>query len=207
MINLMSIKYLRISQLEVDHHPNRPGQMDVLYCIFTLLDRTPYVDPTSEIEVMDAYLKLESGINSGAFRFATDDNLEIEAVPGSLENVKYFYAFNPNASVNQIDYFANTTIHVNRTFEHVIDEFHEKIQYSDGAQAGAVIGGMIAGILFGTLIVFAVIYMIRRQVSNTATGGLGFHNISFRPGNKRARDNDATITMQHLGHSTQESSS
>ncbi|CAF4782864.1 unnamed protein product, partial [Rotaria magnacalcarata] len=63
MMSIMSLKYLRISQLEIDHHPNQPGHNDTLYCIFTLLDRTPFVDPNSEIELLDAKNKLEFGIN------------------------------------------------------------------------------------------------------------------------------------------------
>jgi hypothetical protein len=206
MIDIMSIKYLRISQLEVDHHSKQSGHDDTLYCIFTLLDRTPFVDPNSEVEILDAYTKLETGINSGDFRFVTDDGLAIEAISGSLENVQYFYAFNPNASVNQIDYFVNTTVNVNRTIIETIDEIHEKIQYSDGAQAGAVIGGMIAGILFGILIAVGVIYTIKRKANTSSTGGMVFENIFYRSGNKRKQNHEESVTMQQLAQQAGESS-
>ena len=49
MMNIMSIEYLRISQLQLDHHSNEIGHNDTIYCIFTLLDRTPFIDPNSEI--------------------------------------------------------------------------------------------------------------------------------------------------------------
>ena len=198
MLTIMSIKYLRISQLEIDHHSNQPGHNDTLYCIFTLLDRTPFVDPNSEIEVLDAKQNLEQGINSGIFRFTTDDGLSIEAVSNSLEEVKYFYVFNPNASINQINYFANTTVHVNRTIVEIID----KIQYSDGAQAGAVVGGMIVGILAGISVVFIVIYMIKRKANMSPTGGLNFRNISFRARNNQTQEEQETIAMEHPIHNT-----
>jgi len=188
----MSIKYLRISQLEIDH---QPSHNDTLYCIFTLLDRTPFVDPNSEIEVLDAKQNLENGINAGEFLFTTDDGLSIEAVSGSLEEVEYFYLFNPNASINQINYFANITVHVNRTIVETIEKIHEKIQYSDGAQAGAVVGGMVVGILAGISIVFIVIYMIKRKANMSPTGGLNFRNISFRVRNNQMQHELTTVNM------------
>ncbi|CAF0882628.1 unnamed protein product [Rotaria sordida] len=197
MMNITSIKYLRISQLELDHHPNEPGHNDTLYCIFTLLDQTPFVDPNSEIQLLDAKSKLENSINNGEFYFNTDDSLSIEAVRDSLEDVQYFYVFNPNININQIDYFFNTTIHVNRTIVETIEEIHEKIQYSDGAQAGAVVGGMFVGILIGTITVFVVIRMIKRQTNRSPSGGLTFRNISFRVGNKRKQEEPGIIHMEH----------
>jgi hypothetical protein len=188
----MSIKYLRISQLEIDH---QLGHNDTLYCIFTLLDRTPFVDPNSEIEVLDAKQNLENGINAGEFLFTTDDGLSIEAVFGSLEEVEYFYVFNPNASINQINYFANTTVHVNRTIVETIEKIHEKIQYSDGVQAGAVVGGMVVGILAGISIVFIVIYMMKRKANMSPTGGLNFRNISFRVRNNQMQHELTTVNM------------
>ncbi len=197
MISIMSIKYLRISQLEIDHHPNQLGHNDTLYCIFTLLDRTPFVDPNSEIEALDAKQNLENGINTGEFLFTTDDGLSIGAVSGSLEEVEYFYVFNPNASINQMNYFANTTVHVNRTIIETIEKIHEKIQYSDGAQAGAVVGGMVVGILAGISIVFIVIYMIKRKANMSPTGGLHFRNISFRVRNNQMQE----LTTVNMGTS------
>ncbi|CAF1632078.1 unnamed protein product [Rotaria magnacalcarata] len=194
MMSIMSLKYLRISQLEIDHHPNQPGHNDTLYCIFTLLDRTPFVDPNSEIELLDAKNKLEFGINNGQMHFHTDDGLTIEAISGSLENIQYFYAFNPNISINQIDYFSNTTVHVNRTIVETIEEVYEKVKYSDGAQTGAVIGGMLVGLVLGAIAVLFVIRMIKRKAEGSPSGGLTFRNISFRVGNKRTQE---TIAMQN----------
>ena len=155
-----------------------PGHFDTIYCVFTLLDRTPYVDPNSEVELLDAYNSLEKGINSGDFKFTTDDDLSIEAVSGSLENIKYFYAFNPNASVNQIDFFANTTVHVNRTFVETVEEIHEKIQYSDGAKAGAVVWrDGCQGFYSGSLIAFGITYMMKKKMNACPTGGLSFFEI------------------------------
>jgi hypothetical protein len=83
-----------------------------------------------------------------------------------------------------------------------VDEIHEKIQYSDGAKAGAVVGGMVAGILFGSLIAFGITYMMKRKMNASPTGGLVFRNISFRPGNKRREDNEGIVTMDHPNDST-----
>jgi len=196
----MSIKYLRISQLQLDHHPNELGHNDTIYCIFTLLDRTPFIDPDSEIGLLDAYKKLENNINKGGFQLDTDDGLSIETIPNSLENVQYFYVFNPNISINQIDYFTNTTVHINRTIVEKIEEIHEKIRYSDKAQAVAVVSGLLVGISAGTLIVSLVIYMIKRKANMTSTGGLTFANISFRIRNNQKQEEQATITMEHPIH-------
>jgi hypothetical protein len=197
MISTMKIKQLRISQLELDHHPKQLGHNDVLYCIFTLLDRTPYVNPNSEIELLDAQTELENDINNGTFQFQIEDGLTIKAVPGSLETLEYFYVFNPNASVNQIDYFANTTIHINRTHTVIINEVHEKVRYSDGSQAGAVVGGMIGGIILGTIIVVLVFQGMKRKANMSPTGGLNFGNISFRVNRNRKQEEQPTVTMEH----------
>jgi len=199
----MSIKYLRISQLELDDHGNEFGHNNTLYCIFTLLDRTPFSDLNSEIGLIDAHQKLENSINKGQFQFYMDHGLSIEALPDSLENVQYFYVFNPNVTINQIDYFTNTTVHINRTIVEKIEEIYEKIQYSNEAQIGAVISGMIIGILSGTLIVFVVIYMIKRKANIASTVGFSFQNINFRIRNNQQQEEKATVTMEHSIHSTE----
>lgn len=201
MTKLMPIKYLRISQLEIDHNPKQLGHNDTIYCVFTLLDRTPFVNPASEIELVDAKNHLQNGINSGQFKFSTDDGFSIEAIPGSLEDFEYFYAFNPNASVNQIDYFFNTTVHVNRTIIEVIEQVHEKTEYADGAQAGAVIGGTFIGALCGLLTVVAVMLMMKRKAETTRTGGIHFRNISFRFGKKQKQD---IVTIENTMENIQE---
>ena len=88
MISLMSIDYLRLSQLELDHHSN-----ETLYCIFTLLDRTPFVKTNSDIGLSDAQEQLSNGINTHALQFHTDDGLFFEAVPDSLENIQYLWRY------------------------------------------------------------------------------------------------------------------
>jgi hypothetical protein len=200
----MSIKYLRISQLQLDHHPNQSGHNDTLYCIFTLLDRTPFIDSNSEIGLIDAHKKLENNINKGEFQLDIENSLSIKAIPYSLENVQYFYVFNPNISINQIDYFTNTTVNINRTIVEKIEEIHEKIQYSDEAQVVAVISGLLVGILVGIFIVFLGIYMIKRKVNRSSTGGLTFRNISFHIRNNPKQEEQATITMEHPIHGNKE---
>lgn len=196
MSNLMSIEKLRISQLELDHHSNETGHNDTLYCIFTLLDRTPLADINSEIGLIDAQEKLKNGINTGIFQFHTDDGLFIEAVSGSLENIQYFYVFNPN--MNQMDYFANTTVQINRTIVEKIEVIHERIRYSNKAQAVAIFGGMFMGILSGSLVVFVVIYMIKRKANMAAISTLAFRNISFRiRNNNQKQEEPATIAIEH----------
>lgn len=195
--NVTNVKPSRISQLELDHHSKQAGHNDTLYCIFTLLDRTPFVDPSSEIELLDAQTKLEQAINTRAFQLTTEEGLSIEAIPNSLEDVQYFYVFNPNASVNPVDYFGNTTVHVNRTLTEYIDEVQEKIQYSDGAQAGAVLGGVGVGILAGVSLVLLVGFLIRRKANSSVTGGLTFRNISFRVRNNQAQEDQGIVTMEH----------
>jgi hypothetical protein len=199
----MSIKDLRISQLELDHQPNN----DTFYCIFTLLDRTPFINLNSEIGLIDAYKKLENSINTGEFQFDIDNGLLIEAIPGSLENIQYFYVFNPNVSINQIDYFVNTTVYINRTIVEKIEEIYEKIRYSYKAQVGAIAGGMIVGILAGSFIVFLVIYMIKRKGNMPPTIDLSFRNVSFRIKNNRKQEEQATVTMEHPIHGSEEKSS
>lgn len=206
-MDIMSIKYLRISQLELDHHPKELGHNDTLYCIFTLLDRTPFIDPNAEVELLDAKNQLENSINQGEFRFETDDDLSIEAVPGSLEEVQYFYAFNPDVNVNQIDYFFNTTVHFNRTIEETIEEISEQIQYSDGAQAGAIIGGMIVGIICGTVTILIIVFVMKRKLNRSRSGTLTFRNISFRIGFNRKQDDADAVDMEHPIDSTRESTS
>ncbi|CAF0759747.1 unnamed protein product [Adineta ricciae] len=195
--SITAVKLSRISGLELDHHSKQAGHNDTLYCIFTLLDRTPFVDPSSEIELLDAQTKLEQAINAGTFQLTTEEGLSIEAIPNSLEDVQYFYVFNPNASVNPVDYFHNTTVHVNRTITEYVDEVQEKIQYSDGAQASAVLGGMGVGILAGVSIVLLVGFLIRRKANSSATGGLTFRNISFRVRNHHAQEDQEIVTMEH----------
>ena len=198
LINIMSIKYLRIAQLELDHHAKQQGQgNDTLYCTFTLLDRTPFIDPNLETELLDARQKLERDIDAGYFRFQTDDGLLVEAVPKSLEDAQYFHAFNPNSSVTTIDIVQNITVYRNRTIVVTVDEIYERIQYSDGAQAGGVVGGMLAGVAFGTLCVLLVTRMIQRKTIATPTGVLTLKNISFRMGHRRKEDEVATISMEH----------
>lgn len=194
----MSIKYLRIAQLELDHHAKQQGQgNDTLYCTFTLLDRTPFVDANLETDLLDARQKLERDIDAGSFRFQTDDGLVVEAVPRSLEEAQYFHQFNPNSSVTTIDIVQNITVNRNRTFVVTIDEIYEKIQYSDGAQAGGVIGGTIVGLIVGTICVLLVTRLIQRKTSATPTGVLTLRNISFRPSKHRKEDELATISMEH----------
>ncbi len=204
MIIMMFIKDLRISQIELDHHQNESGHNDTLYCIFTLLDRTPSTDFNSEIGLIDAYHKLENGIDTGEFQFQTDDGLIIEAVPKSLEKIQYFYVFNPDIHINQIDYFANTTVHINRTLVEKIEEIYEKIRYSNEAQIVAVLGGMMVGILAGSGIVLIVIYMMKRKVYMSSAGSLTFRNVSFRMTNNRKQEEQATATMEHTEHDNKE---
>lgn len=197
MINVMSIKDLRISQLELDHQRNELGHNDTFYCIFTLLDRTPFINSNLEISLIDAYKNLENSINQGEFQLDTDNDIIMEAIPGSLETIQYFYVFNPNVSINQIDYFGNTTVYINRTIVERIEEIREKIQYSDQAQISAIIGGIIAGIVGGSFIVFIVSYMVKRKANMSPIGGLTFRNISFRMRNNRKQEEQPTVTMEH----------
>ena len=195
----MSVREFRISQLELDHQSAPLAVNDTLYCIFTLLDGTPSDDPSSELDLSAAQQKLETAINAGEFHFQTDEGLALQAVPKSLENVQSFYALSANLTGNQSDYFSNSTNSVNRTIVETI-EVYEKIQYSDGAQAGAVLGGTIVGILAGTIIVLVGIQMMRRKANTSPTGGLTFRNISFRIGPKRRQEDRETINMEHPVH-------
>ena len=192
----MAVKDSRISQLELDHQPGPMNFSDTLYCIFTLLDRTPFVNPNSELDLAGAQQKLTAAIDAGDFQFETDEGLALQAVPRSLENVPFFYPLHGNLSGNPGDYFSNSTNSINRTTVEII-EIREKIQYSDGAQAGAVIGGMVIGILAGTMIVLAGIQMMKRKANTSPTGGLTFRNISFRIGSNRRREDRETIGMEN----------
>lgn len=194
----MSIESFRISQLELDHYSNEIGHNHTFYCIFTLLDRTPFVDINSEIGLIDAQEKLKNGINTGAFQIHTDNDLLIEAVPGSLENIQYYYVFNPN--MNKIDYLTNTTIQINRTIIEKFEVIHERIRYSNKAKAFAIFSGMFVGILSGCLIVFIVIYTMKKKANMIAIGTFAFRNISFRirnNNNNQKQDEPATIVIEH----------
>ena len=63
IIIIISIKSLRISQLELNHRSKKFGHNDTFYFLFTLLDRTSFIDPNSETELLDAKNKFEYSIN------------------------------------------------------------------------------------------------------------------------------------------------
>jgi hypothetical protein len=203
MIQIMSIEDFRISQLELDHHANETGHNDTLYCVFTLLDRTPFISTNSEIGIVEAQEKLKDGLNTGAIQFQTDDGFRITAIPDSLETIEYFYVFNPNT--NQIDYSINKTVQINRTIVEELEIIHENIRYSNKAKAFAIFGGMFMGILSGSLVVFIVIYTMKRKANMAAIGGtFAFRNISFRVRNNtntntnnQKQDEAATIVIEH----------
>ncbi|CAF1645095.1 unnamed protein product [Didymodactylos carnosus] len=119
---------------------------NIFYCIFTVLDRTPYVDETSELWLVDAHMKLDHGINDGKLQFITDDGYSIEAIPYSLENVDHFYPFDSNVTTSQIKLINNMTTIIER------EEIYEQINYSGRSQALAFVGGTLAGLIFGTLL-------------------------------------------------------
>ncbi|CAF1537062.1 unnamed protein product [Rotaria sp. Silwood1] len=189
MISLMEIKYLRISQVELDHHTKESGHNDTFYCIFTLLDRTPYIDETSEVGLIDAQMKLERSINEGKFRFVTIEGYYFEAIPYSLENVEHFYPFNPNVSVNEIQLINNMTTIIER------EEIYEQIKYSSRSQALAIVGGMLTGFIFGTLFLISVFHMVKKK--SQITGGITYNNISFRLNKNRQEKDEPKITMEH----------
>ncbi|CAF2639531.1 unnamed protein product [Rotaria sp. Silwood2] len=189
MISLMEIKYLRISQVEFDHHTKEPGHNDTFYCIFTLLDRTPYVTDTSEVGLVDAQMRLERGINEGKFGFVTNEGYFFEAIPYSLESVEHFNPFNPNVSVNQIQSMSNMTMIIER------EEIYEQITYSSRSQALAIVGGILAGLVFGILLLFSVFHMMKKK--SQVTRGITFGNISFRLNKNRQEIDVPKITMEH----------
>ena len=191
----MNVTSLRVSQVELDHTVNPLDRNESLYCIFTLLDRTPFVDPNSEVELLDAQRQLESILDAGRFQVETSDGIVLRGIPKSLENIQYFYSFNGNRTGNGTLQYLNITVHRNQTFNVVIEQIREIIEYSDGAQAGAVVGGMLVGSLCGTLIVLVVFYTLKRKANRSTTGGLTFRNISFRVRSNRKQEDQATITM------------
>ena len=192
---VMNVTSLRVSQVELDHTVNPADRNESLYCIFTLLDRTPYVDPNTEVELLDAQRQFEAILDAGQFQVETNDGIALRGIPKSLENIQYFYSFNGNRTGNETIQYLNITIHRNQTINVVIEQVREIIEYSDGAQAGAVVGGMIVGTLCGTLIVLAVFYTLKRKANRSTTGGLTFRNISFRVRSNRKQEDQATITM------------
>ena len=197
LAHVMNVTLLRVSQVELDHTINPSDRNESLYCIFTLLDRTPFSDPNSEIELLDAQRQFETILDANQFEIETTDGFSLRGLPKSLENIQYFYSFNGNRTTNGTVQYLNITIQRNRTVEVVIEQIREIIEYSDGAQAGAVIGGMIVGILSGTLIVLAVFYTLKRKANRSTSGGLTFRNISFRIRSNRKQDDQATITMEN----------
>lgn len=196
----MTVKPLRVSQVELDHAEKDFNRNDTLYCIFTLLDRTPFLEGSQEIELLDAQQKFETVLDAGQFQVETNDGLQLQGIPKSLENIQYFYSFNGNRTGDASIQFMNITVYRNRTIDLVIEQIQEKVEYSDGAQAGAVVGGMLVGILFGTIMVFLGVFLLRRQASRSPTGGLTFRNISFRIGANRKQEDQATIIMDNPVH-------
>ena len=193
----MTIRDIRVAQVELDHQSNEFGHNETLYCIFTLLDRIPFATPSTDIELLDAQQRLEDVINAGQLKIPTNIGLVFEAIPNSLENIQYFYSFHPNVSLNQSNIIINTTIYINRTIVETIEEVYEKIQYSDGAQAGAVVGGTTVGILAGTILVLIAIHLMKRKAIQSSTGGLTFRNISFRINSNSRQEEPAIVTMEY----------
>jgi hypothetical protein len=195
MIDRMNIVDLRISQLELDHQTQATGPNQTLYCVFTLLDRTPFVSVNEEIALSDARDLLKRAIDNEQFRIETNDSLFLRAIPNSLENIEYFYLFNPNPVVNQTHDNNDTIVVINRTIVEIVQTVYEKVQYSDGSRSGAVVGGMIVGIIGGTFMVLVGMQMIKRKARLSPTGGLTFRNISFRVRSRHQQDEPSILNM------------
>lgn len=193
----MGIRDIRVSQVELDHQSTAFGHNETLYCIFTLLDRIPLPSTQSEVQILDAQQRLEVSINSGSFQVQTQNGLRLKAESYSLQNVAYFYRFNPNATINQTEIFFNTTIFLNRTFTETVQQFYETFVYSDGAQAGAIVGGTFVGAITGSLIVLLVIHLMQKKANKSSTGGISFRNISFRFNSKPKQSEIGMVEMDN----------
>lgn len=187
MSNLMNIDYLRISQLQLDYEFNQVNDNQTIYCIFTLLDRTPFVQINTQIGLKDARSKLENAINTQIFQFYTNDGLLIEAVPDSLKLV-------------QFNLHDQNILKINGTIPERIEILHEKIQYSYLVQLIAMISGIIVGILSGLLFVVMVMSRTKRTVNRANANNFAFENISFHVRTTPKDEEQGTISMEHPVH-------
>ena len=187
MANLMSIDYLRISQLQLDYQFNQANDNQTIYCLFTLLDRTPFVQVDAQIGLKDARTKLENAINTQIFQFYTDCGLLIEAVQDSLKLV-------------QFNFHDQNILKINGTIPERIEILHEKIQYSYPVQLTAMISGIFVGILSGLLLVFMVMSTMKRKVNQASANNFAFENISFHVRTAGEEEERATIAMEHPVH-------
>ena len=192
MISLMNIDYLRVSRLELDYQFNEREHNHTIYCIFTLLDRTPFVEIHSQIELNDARAKLDNAINTGVFQFSSQFGLLIDAIPNSLETIEYLDQFNLNG---------------NPSIPERIERIQEKIEYSYQVQMIAVISGIFLGILLAIPIVLIVVSTMKRRVNRPSRNSFAFENISFhvRTNGKEA-EQDGTVTMEHPVHASENTS-
>ena len=74
--------------MKLDYQFNQANDNQTIYCLFTLLDRTPFVQVDAQIGLNDARTKLENAINTQIFQFYTDYGLLIETVSDSLKLVQ-----------------------------------------------------------------------------------------------------------------------
>jgi len=95
LINMMSIDYLRISNIEIDIN-------EKFFCTFTLLDRMTSDPKQSESNLVDILKKLENRINQRDFRVITDEGLLIQASEYSLKNIEDYF-IESTSNLNEID--------------------------------------------------------------------------------------------------------
>jgi hypothetical protein len=146
LVEKMQIKYLRISDIEVDHED---VNSDVTV-FFTLLGPTPRPEPPTEgitddePSVNQSYANLRKSIDDGTFEFImqlTDDstsNVYFRAVSGSLQSSKQFMSLYKNGK---------KAIHGT---------------YSSISEAAGIIGGLFIGLLFGILLA-GIIRVVRKK--------------------------------------------
>ncbi|CAF1007362.1 unnamed protein product [Didymodactylos carnosus] len=175
LVSVMTIQYLRVSDLEIDHSKEN----DTLYCICTILHRLPS-DPASEIGLSDARTKLEVAINTNQFTFQMDDKngqkLTVSAIPWTLEDLEHFYSFNSNATINDFNIFLNITSNLNDTVTQIKEEIREKVVYSTASQTGGIVGGLMVGIVLGLLTLF----LVYRKQGKRGEQSSSFRNVGFR---------------------------
>jgi hypothetical protein len=143
LINIMQIKYSRITDLEVDHEV---VSNDVTI-FFTILGQTPNPDVPSgviadEPTAAQANDALKAAINAGQYQFTMkledDSDVVFQGVSGSLKASKLYMS------------------------THTVGKQVKTEIYTTGSQVVAVIVGLIVGIVVG-IILIGIIRVIRKE--------------------------------------------
>ncbi|CAF1554580.1 unnamed protein product, partial [Didymodactylos carnosus] len=205
LMNAMNIAQSRISNLEIDHDQ----QSNQIYVLFTLLDKTPLLNRTDELDIGEAKRRLSEAINTGnqfEFDMPTLDNtvtiITIKAISNTLDELEHYNLFYQSSTTTEASFTtistttgtakatssdpvttaATTTTSILPTLivQQITEQIREKIVYSYRSQTGAIVGGLLAGILLGLLSLFLLNRKSSTVDDTASVGYLSMTNVNFR---------------------------